>query len=71
MTSVCEHAAGDVVVGAEGAARCGACEREARKVTEERTAILVLIEDTVKTWKDGGNDHPMIEVILARIRARS
>jgi len=67
----CEHAVGDTVVGAEGTSTCGACEREALKVAEERKAILALIEDTVKTWKDGEDYHPMVEVILARIRARA
>lgn len=69
--SPCEHSVGDTVVGAEGTSSCGACERETLKVTEERKAILALIEDTVKTWKDGADPHPMVEVILARIRARS
>jgi hypothetical protein len=69
--SSCEHAVGDTVVGAEGTSACGACDRETRLVSEERTAILALIEDTVKTWKDGADPHPMVEVILARIRARS
>jgi len=70
MTNPCEHSVGDTVVGAEGTTRCGACDREARKVLEERNAILSLIEDTVKAWKDSGDPHPMVEVILARIRAR-
>ena len=71
MTNPCEHSVGETVVGAEGATRCGACDREAKKVREEREAILTLIEDTVKAWKDGGDSHSMVEVLLARIRART
>lgn len=70
MTTPCEHAVGEMVLGAEGSSRCGACEREAQKVLAERNAILALIEETVKTWKDNEAAHPMVEVILARIRAR-
>lgn len=71
MSEPCGHAVGETVVGAGGTANCGACDREAAKVLEERKAILALIEDTVRTWKDGENYHPVVEVILARIRARS
>lgn len=62
MTATCEHAS-----GTEGS--CAACEREALKVKAERDAIVALIEDTAKTWE--GGTHPMVEVLLARIRARS
>lgn len=61
MTAPCEHGS-----GAE--TPCDACEREARKVKAERDAIVALIEETAKTWE--GGTHPMVEVLLARIRAR-
>lgn len=70
MSRSCDHEVGDTIVGSEGTRQCGACERETRKIQEERAAILTLIEETVRAWKDGGEAHPMIEVILARIRAR-
>ena len=71
MSAPCEHSVGDTVVGAGGTSTCGACEREALKVSEERKANLAIIEDTMKTWNDGETYFPIVDVILARIRARS
>lgn len=66
MTVSCEHEAdGRYPIGKV----CDACEREARKVKAERDAIIALIEETAKTWE--GGKHPMVEVLLARIRART
>jgi len=69
MATPCEHVDDVVVLGDGAVAPCRACERESRKIREEREAILALIEETRKTWKDG-DGHQMVEVLLARIRAR-
>jgi hypothetical protein len=70
MTPPCEHIDDAVVLGDGAIAPCKYCERELRKVREEREAILALIEETRKTWKDG-DGHQMVEVLLARIRTRA
>jgi len=70
MVSRCDHDEHDKVVDDAGVAICYACLRETKKIREEREAILAIIEDTRKTWKDG-DGHQMVEVLLARIRARS
>jgi hypothetical protein len=67
--TTCEHSETAMVLGSGELAPCPACEREARKIREERDAILALIEETRKTWRDG-DGHQMVEVLLARIRAR-
>lgn len=66
MTVACEHPAEEKDPSDQS---CKACKREAQKVKAERDAIIALIEETAKTWE--GGKHPMVEVLLARIRART